>query len=300
VKDQMSQIDDRAGGDAGRDVPMEHDGRSSVAESTQPGQLGYRSVVVPLDLGCEADRALPVAAAIAARLGVELVTVTVTSPKVPRAEEEIEAGAHARWAKVVVDRSIVRSDDDVAGEILAEVADRRGLLCMASHAWRPLAEVIVHSTSAELVARSTGPVLLVGPEVPMQPPPLGAVLLCVDGPAPLAETIGAATAWAGLLATTVDIVEVTEDARAAGATTAQNVAVHLGERGVEARPTVLRGDHPADQILRHAAQLTNPLLVMGTHGRREHRPLALGSVSRSVVHRSPWPVLIVPPTGGGA
>jgi len=103
---------------------MEHDSSPPVAGTAR---LDYRSVVVPLDLGYDADRALPVGAAVAAKLGVELVTVTVTSPKVHRVDDEIEARAHGRWAGIVLDQTIIRCGDDIASEILAEEAERHGL-----------------------------------------------------------------------------------------------------------------------------------------------------------------------------
>lgn len=53
------------------------------------------------------------------------------------------------------------------------------------------------------------------------------------------------------------------------------------------------GSRAADLIVEHAKQCKADLIVMGTHGRRGLRRLALGSDAESVVRSSPVPVLLV-------
>jgi nucleotide-binding universal stress UspA family protein len=53
------------------------------------------------------------------------------------------------------------------------------------------------------------------------------------------------------------------------------------------------GGSAADQIVQHAKQCKADLIVMGTHGRRGLRRLALGSDAELVVRSSPVPVLLV-------
>jgi len=55
---------------------------------------------------------------------------------------------------------------------------------------------------------------------------------------------------------------------------------------------------PAATILRAAESAD--LVVVGSRGRGGLKGLFLGSVSRQVVHHSPCPVLVVPPTVGDA
>jgi nucleotide-binding universal stress UspA family protein len=119
----------------------------------------YRSIVVPLDLGVDADRALPIGAALARRIGVVLDVVTVASPHVDHAEDEAAIRAHAREAGVHVDRVLLRHDDDVTTGILAETATNHGLLCWATHARGRVADLFMHSMSAQLVRASTAPLM---------------------------------------------------------------------------------------------------------------------------------------------
>jgi nucleotide-binding universal stress UspA family protein len=53
------------------------------------------------------------------------------------------------------------------------------------------------------------------------------------------------------------------------------------------------GGPAADLIVTHAKQWPADLIVMGTHGRRGLRRLALGSDAEGVVRESPVPVLLV-------
>jgi nucleotide-binding universal stress UspA family protein len=68
-------------------------------------------------------------------------------------------------------------------------------------------------------------------------------------------------------------------------------------QGVDAETVVLEsiGGPAADFIVEQAKQWPAQLIVMGTHGRRGLRRLALGSDSESVVRDAPAPVLLVRP-----
>jgi nucleotide-binding universal stress UspA family protein len=65
--------------------------------------------------------------------------------------------------------------------------------------------------------------------------------------------------------------------------------------GVPAHSELLEtiGDRAADLIVRHAKRIGAELIVMGTHGRRGFRRLALGSDAEQVVRLAGIPVLLV-------
>jgi nucleotide-binding universal stress UspA family protein len=56
----------------------------------------------------------------------------------------------------------------------------------------------------------------------------------------------------------------------------------------------------AATITDHALSIGADLIVMGTHGRRGFKRLLLGSVTETVLHEAPCPVLTVPPHAGAA
>jgi nucleotide-binding universal stress UspA family protein len=57
---------------------------------------------------------------------------------------------------------------------------------------------------------------------------------------------------------------------------------------------------PVDTILDQAISMPADLIVMGTHGRSGFNRLLFGSITEQVLHRSPCPVLTVPPHGTSA
>ncbi|MGE0815253.1 MAG: universal stress protein [Vicinamibacterales bacterium] len=59
--------------------------------------------------------------------------------------------------------------------------------------------------------------------------------------------------------------------------------------------TMIRGGHPAREILAVTAELAADLLVLGTHGRGGVEHLLLGSVAEKIVRKAPCPVMVVPP-----
>ncbi len=94
----------------------------------------FPRVLVPLDLGREADRALPVGAALARRLCIDLDVACVTSPHLNPLEEEAEIRRHAQSLDVEVDRVLLAYDEDAVEGLLAERDATDGLLCCATHA----------------------------------------------------------------------------------------------------------------------------------------------------------------------
>ncbi len=67
------------------------------------------------------------------------------------------------------------------------------------------------------------------------------------------------------------------------------------EQGVSPETELVEtiGGHAADVILNHASQWPADLIVMGTHGRRGIRRLALGSDAEMVLRQASVPVLVL-------
>ena len=279
-----------------------HEETPPTTERTEPSAGPFASVVVPLDLGKDADRALPVAATLADRIAAELAVVTVTSPHTAPGRDESEIRWHASEAGVTVDQVLLRYDDDVADGILDACRGADGLLCCASHAYGRIAGLILDGVGAELVRRSPAPLLIVGPKVTRHPWEPSSILVCVDGDgaASLAETVAAACLWAGLLDAEIEVLQVIKPHHdptvpAPAYPTAERVTDHLTERGITATPRVVITSRHADNvILDVASELQEPLVIMRAHGRHHHGSEALGRTSHAVVEHSPLPVLIVP------
>jgi nucleotide-binding universal stress UspA family protein len=65
-----------------------------------------------------------------------------------------------------------------------------------------------------------------------------------------------------------------------------------GVKAVSIMPEIL-GGRAADEIVKQAKKLGTDLIVLGTHGRRGVKRLALGSDAEQVVRRAAVPVLLV-------
>ena len=66
----------------------------------------------------------------------------------------------------------------------------------------------------------------------------------------------------------------------------------LEEKGLTGIKTVIKFGHPADEILKTAAEEDAGMIVIGSRGRRTSH-LFMGSISREVANRAVIPVLLV-------
>jgi len=245
----------------------------------------------------DADRALPVAESLAERIGARLDVVSLPSAGIDPVYDMGEARAHARRMGVDVASIHIRHDQDVVGGVRATRADDDALLCCAPHARGRLGERVFHSVSADIVRRSTDPLVLVGPAVRVDPRPgFTEILACVDG-SPLTPRIAAVAArWGRALGVKVRMYRAVPDriVTASAWSTLVRLASTLTSFGVDVVPEAVAADDAADAILRAAGELASPMVAIGAHARAERAHPALGRVSLAVVRDSPFPVLVVP------
>jgi nucleotide-binding universal stress UspA family protein len=270
-----------------------------------PGPLGpvpvdLRHVVVPLDGSPFAERALPVAAWLAAAVGAQVHLVEV----IPSADEEGAENATryldstcrhhhgASW-------DVVR--DDEVGAALAAEAGRPGgrLACLATHGRGR--SPTVGSVAVSLLERSREPLLLVGPA--------GRAVTGSDAPVTVAldrtpqddMLVRVALGWAALLARHLEMVtvaeegeDVTEPDRYVDSMQARSrgSGVAVGTRVVHDAMDVRDGLVPV-------LDRTSALVVLGSHVRPGPGPLAPGSHAGSILRHAAVPALVVPlrPTG---
>jgi nucleotide-binding universal stress UspA family protein len=91
------------------------------------------------------------------------------------------------------------------------------------------------------------------------------------------------------------VTDLMESMRGKGRTVLAAAVAEARKYGVQARAELLEtfGGRASEVILRHATQIGAELIVMGTHGRRGLRRLALGSDAEGVVRNAGIPVLLV-------
>jgi nucleotide-binding universal stress UspA family protein len=88
---------------------------------------------------------------------------------------------------------------------------------------------------------------------------------------------------------------VIEALRAAGRKVMNDAAALVRQHGLEPGTVIVEslGGPAADLIVEQAKKWPADLIVMGTHGRRGVRRLAMGSDAESVVRDTPVPVLLI-------
>jgi nucleotide-binding universal stress UspA family protein len=89
--------------------------------------------------------------------------------------------------------------------------------------------------------------------------------------------------------------KIIESLREAGAKVLEHAVAHARRADVPCEHKLLEafGERPADLIVTEAKARSVDLIVLGTHGRRGLKRLALGSDAELVLRMSPVPVLLV-------
>lgn len=183
------------------------------------------------------------------------------------------------------------------------------LLVVGSHGHRPVARMLLGSTSTALATHATCPVMVV-----KAPPlhPSGYILVGVDGSAAATDALLLAADEAerrGVALRTVIAVPPVVDAMGfvsgpdesalskARAVLAEALAAVRAEYPDLPVEQQLAQAHPVEALLRdsRAAQL----VVVGTRGLGGLRSMLLGSVGRELMQRAQCPVLVMHPIPGG-
>ena len=73
----------------------------------------------------------------------------------------------------------------------------------------------------------------------------------------------------------------------------QKLAKHLRSKGLNATGLLVHGP-TVKTILKEAEQLDVNMIIIGTHGKSAMYQLILGSVSEGILHKSRFPVLVIP------
>ena len=73
----------------------------------------------------------------------------------------------------------------------------------------------------------------------------------------------------------------------------QEIANQLRKAGLDAMAILVHGA-TVEAILKEASDLDVDMIVVGTHGRGAMYQLLVGSVSEGVLHKSLYPVLVIP------
>jgi nucleotide-binding universal stress UspA family protein len=169
-----------------------------------------RTIVVPLDGSDFANRALPVANAIAqfGHVPIRIVGVARADDQLAWIFDHVHAAARSVTNGSLPKVDIV-VDPDPATLMLGVADDPGNLLCFASHDRPRFAAKVMHSVGSELMARATRPFVVVG-EGAARNDRARDVVVAVDGRGDPEPLLAAAAPWAARLQSRLSIVTVYE------------------------------------------------------------------------------------------
>lgn len=259
--------------------------------------------VVPLDGSKLAERAIPIATALANRVGGSVTLVSVNFGRLPSLEEHLDALA-SRIESVPCEHVVV-SSLDAAGTI-AGIANERadGAICMTTHGRGRLRWAVLGSVAEAVLHRSEGPVVLLGRRCgDGWPGDAHGVGVCIDGSLESEYIIEPACEWAPALGFGIEILTVIHPLDVLDAEHPETLFVPsldlVRERGLDARTHLVRSRYPAAAIADLAESLPLAMLAMSTHARSGLERFALGSVTMGVLNMARCPVLVSPPRSPG-
>ncbi|HET7486896.1 MAG TPA: universal stress protein [Acidimicrobiales bacterium] len=254
-----------------------------------------REVVVPFDLSGEPGAVLGVAAAVAGRAGVPVRLLLVGSPGLDHDVDRADLERVAAGLGVPATADVAESNDVVRA--LLEAAGADSLLCIETSARRPAAAALLGSTTRDLLAAASRPVLLVGPSADPGVP-LGVLELGLRDAGAATAVLASCGELARALGLRLRLVHVPDGHDrwpAAGDELAALAERARQEHGVEAEAEILSGGDVADILVADAHSHQASIMAVGVHREPWLRRVAnLGSVAQHVAHAAAAAVLAVP------
>lgn len=265
----------------------------------------HRTILVPLTLDPDTNRALPHAVRLSELTGAPLVLFTWSfdDGEAALAQARLEELAHDLGVLATVDAHCTE-ELGPAPSIARAAHTHEARVVMAAHGRTGVGEAVLGSTAEEVLRLVREPIVLVGPYAEhARRGPVGPIVACVDGSDLAESTLPVATALAARIGAQLELVEVNEPdlagvLQASGADVSESgyLARTVTSLPEALRPTyeVLHGK-PAEAIVEYADGRAE-LIAVATHGRTGAARAVLGSVAMGVVRHATCPVLVTPPT----
>jgi nucleotide-binding universal stress UspA family protein len=262
-----------------------------------------RTIVVPLDGSAFAESALRVARHVVDCTGESLrLLVVSTSATVDADADYLQRVTASLGVQPVLSEQRLRRPGQRVASLICRVAEDAGedaLVCMTAHGRTGLGEMLLGSTTEEVLRLTRRPVLVVGRTCSPSWPDEARLLVPLDGSDRgeqiLPEAAGVAVDW-NLETSLLQVVHPFDNETAqhlgAALTAAQE---RMRGLGVETKTDILFATNPAQTISQQARELGAALVIMSSHVHPGPARTLLGSVTMGVIHHAPCPVLVCPP-----
>ena len=261
-----------------------------------------KDLIVPVDGSAESWVGFDVACSLARRVDATIQLVEVVFDPADVADAHARLGDHlsgsdATDVDVTIDVRIAA--DGVAAEIEHLLESRPGsVVVMASHG-RGRSAAIIGSVADEVLERTFGPMVIVGPQVVVDDF-AGPIVVTVDGSDESEAALPLAAALATELRSTPWIVNVADPMRQAPDSdlfdTAYTSRLARNLEMLSGHPVQFDELHhtsPVDAVTTYAENLSASLIVASSHGRSGWSRLTMGSITSAFVRHAICPVLVV-------
>ncbi len=258
-------------------------------------------LIVPIDGSPTSWRGFDIACALAQRTRAEVELVQIESDPVDAslAEQQLATDLAARGPFAFTVTVNVRLSAATVGAELSSMVEATpgALVVMAAHG-KGRSAALVGSIADDILQRTFGPIVLVGPHV--EPDGFtGPLVITVDGSEESEAALPLGVAWAVELGSTPWIVHVTGHSKPVSGGDLGD-AVYLSRLAAELREASghpvefdeLHDGNPTDAVCEYARRHGASLIVASSHGRSGLSRLAMGSVSSGFVRHAPCPVLV--------
>jgi nucleotide-binding universal stress UspA family protein len=190
-------------------------------------------------------------------------------------------------------------------QTILEIAEEEGvtLIAMGTHARKGLARLMLGSVTEQVLRHSPIPVLAtpppwtyeLAPSRPTEDPPIGSLLVPLDGTEPSLAVVPQAVEWAKLYEARVLLLHARAHPgadRATGELHLKEASRRFGEAGLR-NSMLLEEGEPVEVILEACRSWEIGAIAMATHGRTGLSRWLHGSVTERVLRRTTVPVLVV-------
>jgi nucleotide-binding universal stress UspA family protein len=261
-----------------------------------------KTVIVPLDGSETAERALPIAAGIAAQMPTRIVLLCSRLGAELEDPEGYLSAAALAWNISDAEPLVVYDRPAAAAiEFVHEDYDD-AIVVMSTHGRGGVRRALLGSVAEAVLQRAVTPMVLVGPQADVQAWKPGPIIVGLDASAAGEAILEAATEMAVHLNQQMWLVQVVQpgletpesDGAAVESAYVEHHAQPLLDAGLDAAWEVLHADAPAHALNAFARSRHASLIAVSTHGRTGVQRAIFGSVAQDVVRDAPCPVLIVP------
>ena len=272
-----------------------------IASSSAAEPAFLDEIVVPLDGSSASERAVPIAADLAARLGAGIRLLTTMSDVDDRSPASYLGSLAERVAGVVEVTTDVVLDAEPAESILAAMHPGRVGVCMATHARGRFLGALHQGVTETVVAARRGPVFLIGPSCISTQLSDGPVLFAHDGTGDATEMAHGLLPLLAAVSTSLTLVTVVPAPMGKSADDpyhelkriAQSVVDDAVRQGTRATHRLAFATDVRRGLLDEIADIEPSLVVMAAHHHTLMQRLREGSTTAAITHSSAAPVLVI-------